>query len=243
MKVKTKTIKNLKNEIIKDGMSTDFTGSVTINWKTKKVLASVLDRVNDGSFEWVNDFDEINFAGIKEANAFGGVSFEGLCADARLTENDGGWRSSDFIGSETSMNKANGWCGREINKLKKLGIISHIRTGDGHWSEARIWFHDDAWKAILEFEDVESEQDVQKKQYEIISNVTDTVLKAAKEIASLGLIKKDSKWDSDLSVKARCLLRDSINDAFNKVEEAKRKAHNKAIKVKELKAQIKSLQA
>ena len=57
MKVKTKTIKNLKNEIIKDGMSTDFTGSVTINWKTKKVLASVLDRVNDGSFEWVNDFD------------------------------------------------------------------------------------------------------------------------------------------------------------------------------------------
>ena len=61
MKVKTKTIKNLKNEIIKDGMSTDFTGSVTINWKTKKVLASVLDRVNDGSFEWVNDFDEINF--------------------------------------------------------------------------------------------------------------------------------------------------------------------------------------
>lgn len=233
--MKTKTIKNL-SAVIHNGRDSEkhWEGNVTISWKTKQVLTDILDN----SINVVDNFvigDEINFAEFEMMDEFR------FSAEVDVSRNEnGGWRASEFIASETSMNKANGWDGREITKLKKLGIIDWISTGDSSWGLARIWFVENCQDKILLFKDIDSKSQLEDQKDNLISELVKAFNNTIDEINKIGLDKGNDFNDAD-DVIAR-ELRDAISKSANDRQEKNRFKRATARKVRDLKKQIAKLE-
>ena len=233
--MKTKTIKNL-NAVITNGRDSEkqWKGNVTISWKTKQVLIDILDNSTNVTSNFLIG-DEIDFAKFEMMDEFK------FSSEVPLLRNDnGGWRSSDFIAGETSMNKANGWDGREITKLKKLGIINWISTGDGDWDCARIWFVENCQDKILLFKDIDSKSQLEDQKDNLISELVETFNNTVDAINKIGLDKGNDFQNAD-DVIARELI-DAISKSANDRQENNRFKRVTARKVRELKKQIAKLE-
>ena len=229
MKMKTsKTIKVENVEINTNGEEKVFSGNVKLTWKTKKVLSSILDLADKGlvSFDMDIKFDKIR--GQKELQTFpDGVN-------AMFCGNDnGGWRSNSHICTESSMNKANGWCGRELRKLKALGIIDWVNCGDGDWDSAWISFGENPWDAILEFEDIISKNELEDEKDQILQSLNDSFDNAINQISKLGL----GQSKNEIRIEAR----ESIRDFHNAKRDDELRLEENADKIKALKNQIAEL--
>ena len=234
--MKTKTIKNL-NAVITNGRESEkhWEGNVTISWKTKQVLIDILDNSTNVTSNFLIG-DEIDFAKFEMMDEFR------FSAEVDVSRNEnGGWRASEFIASETSMNKANGWDGREITKLKKLGIIDWISTGDGDWGCARIWFVENCQDKILLFKDIDSKSQLDDQKDNLTSELVKAFHNTADAINKLGVVVKKDNWN-DVEDVIVAELRDAISKSANDRREKNRFKRATARKVRELKKQIAKLE-
>ena len=216
-----------------------FEGSVTITWKTRKVLTDILECSNNITCNFLDNNDEIDFPKFEMMDVFR------FTADVPLHEyTNRGWNCPKFLSGFTAMNRENGWSASEITKLKKLGIIDWINAGEngcGDWENARIHFHHNCQNRILLFKDIitksELEDDKDKLIEDCVANFNDTVNK----IKALGIDTEKDDWNSveDVIVAE---LRDSISRSANDRREKSRADRKKKAEIRDLKAKVRALE-
>lgn len=239
IKVNSKKVKVENVEFHTNDECKEFSGTVTITPKTKDLLARLLDLADRGM---VDDWDRINFTRVQEVHCevlqacrkdacSGKIGFN---VDNLRNEN-GGWRSSNFICTESGVNKRNNFDGRQMGLLKKLGIIEFVNPGNCDNSTARIVFQENALKQVMLFEDVKSTKDLENEENDILDEFKVTVSQFATRLASSG-----SKMSIDDAFQG---LSGVADEMFENAREDARKMEARQKEIKALKAKIKSLQA
>lgn len=217
-----------------------FEGSVTITWKTRKVLTDILEHSNNITCNFLDDNDEIDFPKFEMMDEFR------FSADVPLPKNhSNAWNGPKFLSGLTAMCRHNRWSVTEITKLKKLGIIDWINAGEngcGDWDTGRIVFHENCHDRILLFKDVITESQLHDEKDNLVkdcvANFNDTVSK----IKALGIDKSSDmnrvqiQWSSVVELIERQLI-DNINQSckvrkLEEEEDRKKKAEIKSLKSK-----------
>ena len=222
-----------------------FEGSVTITWKTRKVLTGILKHSNNVTSNFLDDNNEIDFPKFEMMDKFR------FSADVPLPENDSNaWNGPKFLSGLTAMCRHNGWSVTEITKLKKLGIIDWINAGEngcGDWDTGRIVFHENCHDRILLFKDVVTESQLHDEKAKLIedcvANFNDTINK----IKALGIHKSKSfdplaHLSSDVEDIIISEVRDAISADSDRNRENRRADRKKKAEIKSLKSKLRALE-
>ena len=216
-----------------------FEGSVTITWKTRKVLTEILEGSNNVTCNFLNGDDEIDFSKFEMMDEFK------FTADVPLPENTNrGWNGPKFHSGSTAMNRENGWSASEITKLKKLGIIEWINAGEngcGDWDSARIHFHHNCQDKILLFKDVITKSELEDQRDELEEGLVTVYHSTVDAIKRLGIDVEKDDWNSVEDVIV-AQLRDAISRSANNRRDKARDERKKKDEIKALKSKVRALE-
>ena len=102
------------------------TGSVKLTWKTVKTLTKVIDGFSSEFTIGWGSSRTLSFNRVRTSDL---ASLTSCCESFDYDTNDEGHK----VRTKSSIMTANGWCGREFNKLEKLGLIDWIDFDRCEW--------------------------------------------------------------------------------------------------------------